>query len=107
MDNALSYTPQGGKILLLLSQSAHHTIFAVADDGSSIPEEEKAHILNAFIARTMHILTTITLVWAYAQHRKSFVHITERFWYTIPVTALRCLKVSTGSGRCFTVVLHG
>lgn len=101
MDNALSYTPQGGKILLLLSQSAHHTIFAVADDGPSIPEEEKAHILNAFIARTMHILTTITLVWAYAQHRKSFVHITERFWYTIPVTALRCLKVFHGIGALF------
>ena len=48
MDNALSYTPQGGKILLLLSQSAHHTIFAVADDGSSIPEEEKAHIFERF-----------------------------------------------------------
>lgn len=49
----------------------------------------------------MHILTTITLVWAYAQHRKSFVHITERFWYTIPVTALRCLKVFHGIGALF------
>ena len=48
MDNALSYTPQGGKILLLLSQSAQHTTFAVADDGPSIPDAEKEHIFERF-----------------------------------------------------------
>ena len=48
MDNALSYTPQGGKILLLLSQSAHHTTFAVADNGPCIPDAEKAHIFERF-----------------------------------------------------------
>ena len=42
MDNALSLLPTWGqKSCCLLSQSAHHTIFAVADDGSSIPEEKK------------------------------------------------------------------
>ena len=69
--------------------------------GLPFRRKKKRIFLNAFIARTMHILTTITLVWAYAQHRKSFVHITERFWYTIPVTALRCLKVFHGIGALF------
>lgn len=48
MDNALSYTPQSGKILLLVTQSANHTMFAVADNGPSISPEEKAHIFDRF-----------------------------------------------------------
>lgn len=48
MDNALSYTPQGGKILLLLSQSKQHTTFAVADNGPDIPDDEKEHIFERF-----------------------------------------------------------
>lgn len=48
MDNALSYTPAGGKILLFLTQSKGCTVFAVADNGSSIPDEEKAHIFERF-----------------------------------------------------------
>lgn len=48
MDNALSYTPAGGKVLLFLTQSKGRTVFAAADNGPSIPEEEKAHIFERF-----------------------------------------------------------
>lgn len=48
LDNALSYTPAGGKILLLLTQSRGCTTFAVADNGPSIPDDEKKHIFERF-----------------------------------------------------------
>lgn len=48
LDNALSYTPAGGKILLLLAQSGEQTTFAVADNGPSIPDEEKERIFERF-----------------------------------------------------------
>lgn len=48
LDNALAYTPAGGKILLLLAQSKGQTTFAVADNGPSIPDEEKSRIFERF-----------------------------------------------------------
>lgn len=48
MDNALSYTPHGGRILLLFRQSDTSTSFIVADDGPSIPDAEKEHIFERF-----------------------------------------------------------
>lgn len=101
MDNALSYTPQGEKSCCFCLSPRTTPSLPWQTTGLPFRRKKKRIFLNAFIARTMHILTTITLVWAYAQHRKSFVHITERFWYTIPVTALRCLKVFHGIGALF------
>ena len=108
MDNALSYTPQGGKILLLLSQSAHHTIFAVADDGPSIPEEEKAHIFERFYrtdhAHTDHDHFGLGLCTAQeivrAHHGKILVH-DPRDCSPLPEGFPR------DRGVVFTVVLHG
>lgn len=48
LDNALAYTPAGGKILLLLTQSKGQATFAVADNGPSIPDEEKGRIFERF-----------------------------------------------------------
>lgn len=48
VDNALSYTPADGKILLLLSQTEKRTTFAVANNGPSIPDDEKEHIFERF-----------------------------------------------------------
>lgn len=48
LDNALSYTPAGGKILLLLTQKSGRTTFAVADNGPSIPDTEKPRIFERF-----------------------------------------------------------
>jgi len=48
LDNAISYTPAGGKVLLLLTQVKGQTTFAVADDGPVIPDEEKSRIFDRF-----------------------------------------------------------
>lgn len=48
VDNAVSYTPAGGRILLLLAQDGNETVFAVADNGPSIPDGEKEHIFERF-----------------------------------------------------------
>ncbi|MCM1283001.1 MAG: HAMP domain-containing histidine kinase [Muribaculaceae bacterium] len=48
VDNAISYTPAGGRVLLLLTQSKGRTVFAVADNGPSIPEEDRARIFERF-----------------------------------------------------------
>lgn len=48
VDNAISYTPVGGKILLLLTLDKSDTVFVVADNGPSIPDEEKTHIFERF-----------------------------------------------------------
>lgn len=97
-----------GKILLLLSQSAHHTIFAVADDGPSIPKEEKAHIFERFYrtdhAHTDHNHFGLGLCTAQeivrAHHGKILVH-----------DPCDCSLLPEGfpqdRGVVFTVVLHG
>ncbi len=48
LDNAISYTPAGGKILLLVTQTPRQTIFVVADNGPSISDEEKSRIFERF-----------------------------------------------------------
>ncbi len=48
MDNALYYTPKGGRILLELRQRGTHLEFRVADNGPGIPDEEKARIFQRF-----------------------------------------------------------
>lgn len=48
MDNAIKYTPEGGHIAVTLTQSGANAIFAVADDGIGIPEEDQKHIFERF-----------------------------------------------------------
>lgn len=99
---------RGEKVLLLLSQSAHHTIFAVADDGPSIPEEEKAHIFERFYrtnhAHTDHDHFGLGLCTAQeivrAHHGKILVH-DPRDCSPLPEGFPR------DRGVVFTVVLHG
>lgn len=48
MDNALSYSPQGGHILLGLRQKNNSLEIRVSDDGPGIPKEEKEKIFERF-----------------------------------------------------------
>lgn len=48
LHNAVSYTPAGGKINLLLSVHGKNTSFSIADNGPGIPDSEKEHIFERF-----------------------------------------------------------
>ncbi|MCI8814380.1 MAG: HAMP domain-containing histidine kinase [Lachnospiraceae bacterium] len=48
LDNALTYTPAGGCIRLILSQKQEKTEIRVADNGPGIPDDEKEIIFQRF-----------------------------------------------------------
>ncbi len=48
LDNALCYTPAGGRVCLSLSFGQNTFSFSVADNGPGVPEEEKKHIFERF-----------------------------------------------------------
>lgn len=48
LDNAISYTPDGGKVALSLRQGKSVICISIADTGQGIPEEEKGRIFDRF-----------------------------------------------------------
>lgn len=48
VDNAIRYTPAGGKIDLTLRHTAGRTILQVEDTGPGIPEEERSRVFDPF-----------------------------------------------------------
>lgn len=48
LHNAVSYTPPGGQVRLLLSRSGRDTLLSVEDNGPGIPDAEKEHIFERF-----------------------------------------------------------
>jgi heavy metal sensor kinase len=48
LDNAIKYTPDGGRINLKLDRKDNSYIITVADTGTGIPEEAQAHIFERF-----------------------------------------------------------
>lgn len=48
IDNAIKYTPEGGKISVMLENTGNHFICKVSDTGIGIPEEHQPHIFERF-----------------------------------------------------------
>jgi two-component system, OmpR family, sensor kinase len=48
LDNALRYTPEGGKIDVALDNDAGRAVLTVADTGPGIPPEERARVFDRF-----------------------------------------------------------
>ncbi len=48
VQNAITYTPKGGEILLSACRNDTEAIISIADTGSGIPEEEISHIFDKF-----------------------------------------------------------
>ena len=48
LDNAISYTPMGGCIQLILLQKREYTQYQVADNGPGIPDDKKAAVFQRF-----------------------------------------------------------
>jgi heavy metal sensor kinase len=48
LDNAIKYTPNGGRITLKITQDDGYAVLDVADDGVGIPAEALPHVFNRF-----------------------------------------------------------
>jgi heavy metal sensor kinase len=48
LDNAIKYTPRGGRVLLKISQEAREAILDVADNGVGIPADALPHMFKRF-----------------------------------------------------------
>lgn len=48
LDNAISYTPTKGTVLLSLDASSERLTFRIADNGAGIPDEEKEAVFDRF-----------------------------------------------------------
>ena len=48
VDNAVKYTPNGGKVMLGWSTTDHQVVIAVADNGAGIPERDTARLFERF-----------------------------------------------------------
>lgn len=49
LENAIKYTPQGGKIILQIKTTQEWVEVTVADSGPGIPDSEKSHVLEKFV----------------------------------------------------------
>jgi PAS domain S-box-containing protein len=48
IDNAIKYSPDGGKVTIALEERDHHVQFAISDRGLGIPPAEQARIFEKF-----------------------------------------------------------
>ncbi len=48
VDNALYYTPSGGKIKVSLTEDKSHVYFMVKDNGLGVPKDEQKHLFTKF-----------------------------------------------------------
>lgn len=48
LDNAIKYTPEGGRITVLVSKSEQHACLEVGDTGPGIPESDLPHVFDRF-----------------------------------------------------------
>jgi signal transduction histidine kinase len=49
LDNAIKYTPPGGRVRLQIGRAASGPTIAVADNGPGIPEKDRERVLQRFV----------------------------------------------------------
>jgi signal transduction histidine kinase len=49
VDNAIKYTPEGGRVLVALEQVGQHCDLIVADSGSGIPPQDRGRVVERFV----------------------------------------------------------
>jgi signal transduction histidine kinase len=49
VDNAIKYSPDGGRVTIAASDTGGAATLSVADSGPGIPESERAHVLERFV----------------------------------------------------------
>ena len=48
IDNAVKFSPDGGRISLALHQKGERVVFVICNDGDNIPEESRPHLFEQF-----------------------------------------------------------
>src|SRR5690606_16287974 len=48
IDNAIKFTPEGGRITVRAAPGPDEVVFSVADTGTGIPKEQRAHLFDPF-----------------------------------------------------------
>ena len=48
IDNAIKFTPEGGRVTVRAERGEHEVIFSVSDTGPGIPQEQLAHLFEPF-----------------------------------------------------------
>jgi len=48
VDNAIKYTPAGGKVTITLSKNGNQAFFKIADSGVGIPQDQQDRIFSKF-----------------------------------------------------------
>ncbi len=48
VSNAIKFTPDGGRVVVLLSQTGDGASLVVSDNGMGIPEEDQQHLFTRF-----------------------------------------------------------
>ena len=48
IDNAVKYTPEGGRVAVTLTADSREAVLTVRDNGIGIPEADQAHIFDRF-----------------------------------------------------------
>jgi len=96
LDNAVKYSPEGGRVKITLSRSERRARIAVADEGIGIPEEAQARIFEKFFRADPSLRRGIggTGLGLYIARA-----LTEKMGGTIRVVS------TPGSGSTFTVEL--
>jgi signal transduction histidine kinase len=49
VDNAIKYTPEGGRVTVAASEAGATATLSVTDSGPGIPESERSHVLERFV----------------------------------------------------------
>lgn len=49
LDNAIKYSPKGGKVVIAAAQTAYGTSLTIADGGPGIPDDKRTAILDRFV----------------------------------------------------------
>lgn len=52
LDNAIRYTPNGGRVEVSVTANTSHIVFAVTDNGPGIPPVERSRVMERFYRRT-------------------------------------------------------
>ena len=78
LDNAISYVPENGKIILSLSQTKTHFLIRVKDNGPGIPDSAKTSVFRRFYRADSARITGSILVWDCVLRMRSFHFIKEQ-----------------------------